>query len=186
MRTSRIVTALGLTTALVAGAGVARAAIVYSNYYDSSYSPSQVQLASASGDTQAVIIGQPFANDPGNAGVVAAMQAQNPGPKLHFAQLPQPGDKYGYKVVMAFGGAAGGYGTLCSVPAGAYGRAGDPTQVSAAFCVGDRELSYASAWTTSASSPTDPNFRRMMSDVLTALMPPNMPYQHKHCTGQMC
>lgn len=186
MRTSRIMTAIGLTSALVAGTATARAAVVYSNYYASGYSPSQVQLASASGETLAVILGQPFANDPGNAGVVAAMQGQNPGPKLHFTQTPRPDDKYGYKVVMAFGGVAGGYGTLCKVPSDGYVRASSPTEVSAAFCVGHHELSYASAWTSSATSPNDPNFRSMMRDVLTALTPPNMPYQHKHCVGRMC
>jgi hypothetical protein len=174
-------------------AGCAGASMIHTSYYESAYTPGHVQLA-AIGDVLAVIRDNPFPADRDNAGVVAAMQARNIGPKMHFTQVERPDDRYGYKVVLDFGGSGGGYG---------YGYGGicraEPTPptsrppmdriwVTGAFCVGDTLLTEAYGSVGEASGPTDPRFRNLVSDVLVALTPPYDPKRgdDDRCRGFGC
>lgn len=149
---------------------------VYSNYYNSSYSPDHVRFASAVGPTLAVIRDNPFPGDAGNAAVLAAMQERNYGPRLYFVQTPRPDDRYGYKVVMDFGSATPST-TLCQrgpTPSSARAASGRVV-VAAAFCIGDLLLSDATGAVEGVSGPDDPRFRRLIGDILVALTPPYDP-----------
>lgn len=153
------------------------ASIVYNSYYSSAYTPSHVDLAAASGPSLAVIRNDPFPDDSENAGVLAAMQGRNFGQKMYFSQTPRPDDKYGYKVVMSFGADSYSYAGQCEVPpapASPTPPAGE-IAVTAAFCVGDRLLTDASGSISGASGPDDPNFRRLIGDMMVALTPPYDP-----------
>jgi len=170
-------------------AGCAGASVVHSSYYNSGYTPGHVQLA-ANGDVLAVIRDNPFPADRDNAGVVAAMQERNIGPKMHFSQTERPDDRYGYKVVLDFGGNSYGYGGICraepTLPA-----SNPPTGriwVTGAFCVGDTLLTEANGSIGEASGPTDPRFQNLVSDVLVALTPPYDPNRRNndHCRGPGC
>jgi hypothetical protein len=165
---------------LAAGLGLsacADASIVHYSYYDSAYTPDHVQLAAASGTALAVIRHDPFPGDRDNAGVLAAMQGRNLGPRMYFSQTPRPDDKYGYKVVITFGAGDGGYRAQCtatSTPPAATPPNG-PILVSAAFCVGDRLLTDASGSIGGATGPTDPRFLSLIGDMMVALTPPYHP-----------
>ena len=84
-------------------------------YYNSAYTPAHVTLAAANNPAQAVIRGNPFANDVENQGVIAAMQGRNWGPKIFFTPTTRPDDIYGYKMVLAFNG-IGPNNDLCRAP----------------------------------------------------------------------
>lgn len=188
----RLVLLLGPALALSACANP-YPSIVYHNYYSSGYSPSHVELAAASGPALAVIRNDPFPTDRNNEGVVAAMQGRNYGPKIYFTQTPRPDDKYGYKVVMNFGAEEAG-STYAPISNGAYNicqtestgssvvpATGD-VMVSAAFCVGDRLLTDATASIGGASGPDDPRFQRFIGDVMVALTPIYIPHGGHKCT----
>jgi hypothetical protein len=165
-----------LAVLLLAGttlSGCAGASIISHSYYNSAYSPDQVQLAAASGSALAVIRNSPFPADRGNAGVLAAMQGRNLGPRIYFSQTPRPDDIYGYKVILDFGP---------SGPSSAYQCRGEPTppvalppsgpvDVTATFCVGDRLLTDAAGTIGGADGPTDPRFQRLIGDIMVALTP---------------
>lgn len=152
------------------------APIIYRSYYSSAYYPGHVELAATSGDVLVLIRNNPFTSDPNNAAVIAAMQERNLGPRLRLSQVPRVDDKYGYKVVVDFRSASINYGDLCrSQPDSRAQRpAGEDIRAAAAFCVGDLLLSDA-AGAVSASEPTDPRFRRLMADIMTALTAPYNP-----------
>ena len=114
----RAMVVLGASLSLTACAGTS---IIHHSYYNSAYTPDHVQLAAASGTAIAVIRNDPFPADRDNAGVVAAMQGRNFGPRMYFSQTPRPDDIYGYKVIMNFGGSSGytgysGFDAACNAP----------------------------------------------------------------------
>jgi hypothetical protein len=168
-----------LAVLLLAGivlSGCTDGAIIHYNYYNSAYTPSQVDLAAASGPSLAVVRNNPFPQDRDNRGVVAAMQARNYGPRMYFDQARRAEDRYGYKVVLDFGERPG-YLTQCAaapappVVAPTNGR----ISVLASFCVGDLLLTDALGSIGGASGPDDPRFQRMIGDVMVALTPPYDP-----------
>jgi hypothetical protein len=180
----RAMVALGTALGLCACADTS---IVHRSYYDSAYSPDHVMLAAASGTALAVIRNDPFPTDRDNAGVLAAMQGRNIGPRIYFSQTPQPDDLYGYKVVMSFGGDLD-YRTQCTASPTPPSPTppGGPISVNAAFCVGDRLLTDATGSIGRASGPDDPNFHRLIGDMIVALTPPYDPSRNGHCSGPDC
>ena len=173
---------------LVAGlAGCADASIVHYSYYNSAYSPGQVDLAAASGQSLAVIRNNPFPEDSDNRGVVAAMQARNLGPKMYFAQVERPDDKYGYKVILDFGGERGGYDQCTATPSPAAAKRTDgPISVLGTFCVGNVLLTDALGSIGGATGPDDPRFQRLVGDIMVALTPPYIPDRHRRCFMRPC
>ena len=166
-----------LTAPLCIGlAACTGSSIVHHSYYDSAYTPSHVDLAAASGPALAVIRNDPFPGDRDNAGVLAAMQGRNFGQKIFFTQTPRADDKYGYKVVMHFGGEPFYYGQQCMAgPTPPATAAPGPIAVTAVFCVGDRLLTDATGSIDGATGPDDPRFQRLIGDMLVALTPPRDP-----------
>jgi hypothetical protein len=153
--------------------------IIHYSYYNSAYSPSHVDLAAANAPSLAVIRNDPFPADRDNQGVVAAMQGRTFGQKMYFDQIPRPDDRYGYKVILDFGGDRSGY-TQCSTPpspAAATPPTG-PISVLASFCVGDLLLSDAFGSISGATGPDDPGFQRLIGDLMVGLTQPYEPTQH--------
>lgn len=158
-------------------AACADTSIVHYSYYNSAYTPSHVDLAAASGPSLAVIRNDPFPADRGNAGVLAAMQGRNLGPRMYFTQQPRPDDRYGYKVILDFGGSPpGGYAQCAATPApAATTQPSGRISVAASFCVGDLLLTDAYGSISGASGPDDPRFQRLIGDMMVALTPPYDP-----------
>jgi hypothetical protein len=181
------VRALALLLAGLTLSGCAGASVISHNYYSSAYSPDHVQLAAASGTAIAAIRNNPFPGDHGNAGVLAAMQGRNLGPRMYFSQTPRPDDKYGYKVILDFGPPGPNSAYQCqgeSTPPANSPPAG-PIDVTATFCVGDRLLTDASGTVSGATGPDDPRFRQLIGDVMVALTPPYDP-SRGGCSGPDC
>jgi len=172
---------------LIAGLGLAGCtgnAVVSHSYYNSAYSPDHVQLAAASGTAIAAIRNNPFPEDRGNAGVLAAMQGRNLGPRMYFSQTPRSDDKYGYKVILDFRPPGPSLAYQCqgesTPPANA--PASGSIDVTATFCVGDRLLTDAAGTVSGATGPDDPRFRQLIGDIMVALTPPYDPSRGS-CSG---
>lgn len=154
-------------------AGCAGGSVISHSYYNSAYSPDHVQLAAASGTALAVIRNNPFSEDRDNAGVLAAMQGRNLGPRIYFSQTARPDDKYGYKVILDFRPPGPNSAYQCRsepAPPAASPRSGQ-IDVTATFCVGDRLLTDAAGTISGASGPDDPRFQRLIGDIMVALTP---------------
>lgn len=167
--------------------GCAGTSVISHNYYSSAYTPSQVDLAAASGPSVAIIRNNPFPADRDNAGVLAAMQGRNLGSRLYFSQTPRPDDKYGYRVILDFGSSARNSAYQCqgeSTPPVASPRSGR-IDVIATFCVGDRLLTDAAGSVSGATGPDDPSFQRLIGDIMVALTPPYEPLGG-NCSGPDC
>jgi hypothetical protein len=167
--------------------GCADRSVIHYSYYNSAYTPGHVGLAAASGQSLAVIRNNPFPQDSDNRGVVAAMQGRNLGPRMYFAQVERPDDRYGYKVILDFGGARGGYDQCARPPTpAATTPPGGPISVLATFCVGDVLLTDALGSISGASGPEDPRFQRLIGDLLVALTPPYDPNRGRGCFMRAC
>jgi hypothetical protein len=167
--------------------GCAGASVISHSYYSSAYTPDHVRLAAASGTAIAAIRNNPFPQDSGNAGVLAAMQGRNFGPRMYFSQTPRPGDKYGYKVILDFRPPGPSAAYQCqgeSTPAATSPSPG-PIDVTATFCVGDRLLTDAAGTVSGATGPDDPRFRQLIGDIMVALTPPYDPSRGS-CSGPDC
>jgi hypothetical protein len=167
--------------------GCAGASVVSHSYYNSAYSPDHVQLAAASGTATAVIRNNPFPADRDNAGVIAAMQGRNFGPRLYFGPTARPDDKYGYRVILDFGapGPHGAYQCVGEATAPLSAPQPGPIDVTATFCVGDRLLTDAAGTVGGATGPDDPRFRQLIGDIMVALTPPYDP-SRGNCSGPDC
>jgi hypothetical protein len=158
---------------VVVAAGACAGPTVHNSYYASLYEPAQVRFAASVGPTLAVIRDNPFPNDTGNERVLAAMQGQTFAAKLVFSQTARPDDRYGYKVMLNFGPSLYGTEGACQLPPTPPARTPPTGRIaaSAAFCVGDHLLSDAQGAVQAASGPDDPDFRRLIGDLLVALTP---------------
>lgn len=181
---------LKLRFALLAAAlaGCADTSTVHYSYYNSAYTPGHVDLAAASGQSLAVIRNNPFPEDSDNRGVVAAMQARNLGPKMYFAQVQRPDDRYGYKVILDFGGERGGGYDQCAAAPSPAARARQNGEISvlATFCVGNVLLTDALGSVSAATGPDDPRFQRLIGDMMVALTPPYYPDRPHRCFMRPC
>jgi hypothetical protein len=175
---------------LLAGAvlgGCTDTSIIHNSYYNSAYTPGHVDLAAASGQSLAVIRNNPFPEDRDNRGVVAAMQARNLGPKMYFAQVQRPDDRYGYKVILDFGGSRSNYGQCATPPTrAATTKTTGPISVLASFCIGDLLLTDATGSISAATGPDDPRFQRLIGDIMVALTPRYLPDRGRECGMRAC
>lgn len=177
---------LGLVATLAALAGCDGVSTISSSYYNSTYSPSHVDLAAANNPSQAIVRGNPFANDRDNSAVIAAMQGRNFGPKMYFSPTPRAGDKYGYKVILSFGEKISrnyqcGPDGVAGIPA----PAGTVSLVGT-FCIGDIVLTDAVGTVSGVTGPDDPRFRRLIGDVMVALTPPYDPNRGHDDSCPLC
>jgi hypothetical protein len=176
-----------LLAAGLAIAGCADTSTVHYSYYNSAYTPGHVDLAAANGQSLAVIRNIPFPEDRDNRGVVAAMQARNLGPNMYFAQVERPDDRYGYKVILDFGGERGGYDQCAAAPSpAARTRPNSEISVLATFCIGNVLLTDALGSISAATGPDDPRFQRLIGDMMVALTPPYYPDRGHRCFMRPC
>jgi hypothetical protein len=130
--------------------------------------------AAAQSALPVTIRNDPFAGDGAGVAVIAVMSSAQTAmqPQQRFTADAQGS---AYRVVVAFGEPPVG-GNYCTAPGlavrpGPQGR----TVLHAEFCVGGQILSEATAATGRVDSPQDPRFQRLLSDLLSGLMPQNHP-----------
>lgn len=182
----RLMLALGAMAAL----GGCEGSTISNTYYASLYSPGEVRLAAANNPALAVIRNNPFPNDTDNAGVLAAMQNANFGPKITFGQTPRPDDRFGYKVILDFGPSTYDSSNACEntpTPLAAKSPPKGTLHVGATFCLDKNLLSEAAGSMEAVPGPNDPRFHRLIGDLMVALTPPYDPKRvGDHCRVFRC
>lgn len=130
--------------------------------------PGHEQYAAAIGPTQVAVYNSPYPNDD----VIAAMQGRTPGPQMTFTAKPDAAATY--RVVLVFGESHEAPSTYCGAQAVTAGPSpSGRLTVTAAFCAGPSILSDAVARTGAIPSAHDPEFARLMTDLLSSLLPRN-------------
>jgi hypothetical protein len=162
MKSIKLFAALGLFAAAVSS--TATGAVLSQLYspvgrYD--------DMLSTRGPIPVFVRGSPFANDPGNQGVVAALQRHTMTPNVKYVPSTSP-NAQGYHVVLAFGGFVPGINycdTSADFPVAMSAASG--MRIAAVYCYGKQLRSQALVSGAAAGAPSDANFNDMMA-TLTA------------------
>jgi hypothetical protein len=167
------------SASVIAAAALAVAACsstaVVSQYYSpigKGYTRADLNYAATFGPIPVYVRGSPFASDPGNAGIVEALQRHITTPNLRFVPVGAPGTQ-GYRLILAFG----------DFTPGANYCGGDPnfplsgtlaggTNVSASFCLGNYLYGQAHVANGPSRDPRDPTFDAMMEALALELFTP--------------
>jgi len=152
-------------------------ALISHHYVHPSYRPNDIALAGASGQLWTEVVGNPFPvpNPEFDRAVTRAMHAVHFGPATNFTTNPSPGLNSSFRVRLLFNADALSTRTwICAGPPPAVTSrpSGGAVSLSAAFCQGDRALTFLNARASGFSGPDDPRFARFMSNVTMQLFPP--------------
>jgi hypothetical protein len=162
-----------LISALVAAlflAGAAQAQVVV--YYDdtrSFYTPAYFGYVVGLGPVPTVVHNSPFP--------ASAVAARIPMPGFvgrgSFIAAASGAEILAYdRLVLAFNAGAVSAPALCGQPQVAGGPGGARTELVAVLCRGTSPASYAVLTAPAASSPDDPQFRALLAQMTTVVMPP--------------
>jgi hypothetical protein len=167
--------AMGAFIAALLALSACGGGVVHNTYTSSHRTRDHARLAVSDPPILAVLRGNPFAGDAGDAAVVDAMQAAGLDTSLAFATTPRPGSANPYKVVLLFGRTSDPQANACAQATPAFSAApAGALDVTAAFCTGELLLSQVVGSMAAPGSPRDPNFRALLGQVMTALLRPPM------------
>lgn len=141
--------------------------------------PGHADFAAALGETPVVILNSPVAAPD----LLEALRSNDPR-RHRFTAEPPPSADRGYRIVLMFDAMPSGpHGcrlpaqTAPSASAARTGATRDTMSVYGAFCLGPVLLSEAVATAPRLQSASDPLLRRLLGDLLTAIMPFRDPYE---------
>jgi hypothetical protein len=180
----RTLAAMGLLAAVTGCAGIG---VIDYIQVKPAYSPQLFAYAAGGRDLMTDIQGSPFAmpQEDFNAAVTDAMQRAHFGPATHFTTTPGETARLNYRVRLLFNGPTASTGAIVC--------AGEPTPIApapengnvrllAAFCNGERPLTYLTAHAAGIRDAHDPAFRDFMRQVTINLLPPqNRDAQDRNC-----
>jgi hypothetical protein len=120
---------------------------------------------------QTTVLADPFPQDSNGEAVRRVLSATRVEPHLQYSPTRPANDPYGYRMVVAFGGWPVGGDNYCrnTMLAPRPGSA-DMTEMHMVLCAGSAPLTESAGRTRRITSPDDPRFARLISDLLTALM----------------
>lgn len=183
MRIATAAAALGL----LASAGCTTVGIIDYVQVRPGYRPQHFAYAAAGRDLKTDVEGNPFAmpQEAFAAAVTDAMQRAHFGPATTFTTTPGETARLNYRVRLLFNGPAASTGAaVCAgEPAGvAPSPEAGAVRLLAAFCNGERPLTYLSARIGGIPDAHDPAFRDFMRQVTVTLFPPqNRQDQDRGC-----
>jgi hypothetical protein len=161
--------------AVVSGLAAACAGPVVGPVYYGSYDPSMLNYAAGQGAVLTEIVGNPFdaPKEQLDRVVNETMTVSHFGPRVPFTGRPPEGYTSPFHTVVLFDPAPGvNPGRLCgdaNQPRAA--RAGE-VRIMIAFCAGAEEITSTQGRISGVAGPTDPNFRRLVSQMTAVLFPP--------------
>ncbi len=121
------------------------------------------------GAVETAVLAEPFPQDADGEAIRRVMSAARVEPRLRYVATRPANDLYGYRVVVAFGGWPIGGDSYCRNPALRPREASaEITEVQVVLCLGPSTLIETAGRTARMSSPEDPRFARLMTDLLTA------------------
>jgi hypothetical protein len=172
---------------LVALTGCAATGVIEFVQVKPGYSQQQFAYAAGGRDLMTDVRGNPFAmpQEEFSAAVTDAMQRAHFGPPTRFTTTPGETARLNYRVRLLFNGPAASTGAVVCAgePAivGPSPQAGN-VRLLAAFCNGERPMSYLSAHAGGIQDAHDPAFRDFMRQITTTLFPPqNREEQDRNC-----
>ena len=131
--------------------------------------------AAANGETNTVIVGNPFdiPKDALERVIAEAMQGNHYGPRTTFTTTPSPEARADYRVVMMFDRPrAMNRQQLCGPRAELEPEPrGDRLRLATAFCARNQLLSWVDSSIAAPASPDDPTFRNMIANAIFNLIP---------------
>jgi hypothetical protein len=131
--------------------------------------------AAANGETNTVIVGNPFdiPKDALERVITEAMQGNHYGPRTTFTTTPSPEARADYRVVMMFDRPrAMNRQQLCGPRAELEPEPrGDRLRLATAFCARNQLLSWVDSSIPAPASPDDPAFRKMIANAIFNLIP---------------
>lgn len=147
--------------------------------YYITYTPSVVNSAAASGGMLVEVVGNPFdvAKADLERAITSAMTGSHFGPPVKFVTAKPKGFTSPYRIVMVFDDTRGyTEAKLCEEGTSIEpGTGGKSVKVNAALCAGDQPLTGVNGWVGDVTSPEDPKFHRLISQVTLNLLPPSNP-----------
>lgn len=175
---------------ILAGAGSAcsTSGVVLSptNYYIT-YTPSVLNSAAASGGMLVEVVGNPFDAPSAelDSAITSAMTGSHFGPPVDFVTTPPEGFTSPYRIVLVFDDTRGyTEAKLCNEGTSIEpGTGGEFVKVNAALCAGTQPLTGVNGRVGEVTSPTDPKFHRLMSQITTNLLPPFNPDRRDDNSG---
>lgn len=144
------------------------------------YTPSVVNSAAASGGMLVEVVGNPFDAPKADLerAITSAMTGSHFGPRVQFVTAKPEGFTSPYRIVLLFDNARNyTEAKLCreGTTIEPEGGGGDFVKVHAALCAGTQPLTGVNGRAGEVTSPDDPKFRRLMSQITTNLLPPVNP-----------
>lgn len=148
-----------------------------------------VPLATASGELNVVVRGNPFGSaGTDDAALVAALPKPGTATPFNYKAVAASAPGRHYYVVLVFNPsvAAAGDNDSCAHPGDEpYRPGGGPITVKAVFCVADHWASSLVGFGEPASGPQDPRFQALMRQTIALLLPADQPASNHGSAGQL-
>jgi len=146
---------------------------LYGGYYESAQT-SAFRFSGANRDFRTSVVGNPFAGPKAefDRAVIAAMKGEDKGIGTNFTLTPRTNYK-NYHIIMLFNPANENPGTgICTSPR-SHGQtdAGKQLVLVALFCEGDHLLFGVGGSRAGVTSPSHPDFRTLVKDVMLYFVP---------------
>jgi hypothetical protein len=173
----RILVAACLALVLTSCAG-GNTVIVSRVFYDPFYSTSFFRYAAREGTLPVQVFGNPFSAEPLDAqtaeGIANTLVTPHWLPDTRFTTHPKQKPSEDVRVVLVFNPVhpAPGGSAACDKPKSlALEPGGGPVRLQAAFCYGDEWLTEAFAEGPPVKGPDDPEFQRLINNLMFSLFP---------------
>ncbi|HEX9769915.1 MAG TPA: hypothetical protein VGA50_12145 [Kiloniellales bacterium] len=170
---------IGLVALAGATAACANSGVVLSptSYYGA-YTPSVLNYSATSGGILVEVVGNPFDAPQGDLerAITGAMTGAHFGPHVDFVTTAPEGFRSPYRIVLVFDPAQNytAY-KLCSETQSIEPGTGDTVKAHAALCADYKPLTGVTGSAGSVSGPGDRQFRQLISQITTNLLPPYNP-----------
>jgi len=142
------------------------------------YTPSVLNSAAESGGLLVEVVGNPFDVPKGDldTAVTSAMTGSHFGPPVNFITTPPEGFQSAYRIVILFDPTQNyTENKLCKESGSIQPGTGETVKAHAALCANGSPLTGVSGRVGDVTGPDDPNFRRLISQITTNLLPPFNP-----------
>ncbi len=167
-----------LVLLILAGAGSACSSsgvVLSPTSYDGVYTPTVLNYAATSGGILVEVVGNPFDAPKAELerATTDAMTGSHFGPAVDFVTTKPEGFRSPYRIVLVFDPTQGYTPSkLCRQTQYIEPGTGEIVKAHAVLCAGERALTGVSGRAGELTGPDDPQFRQLISQITTNLLPP--------------
>ncbi len=166
---------------ILAGAGSACSSsgvVLSPTSYYGAYTPTVLNYAATSGGILVEVVGNPFDVPKADLerAITGAMTGSHLGPAVDFVTTTPEGFRSPYRIVMVFDPTQGYTPSkLCRQTQYIEPGTGEIVKAHAVLCADEKALTGTSGRVRDVASPDDPQFRQLISQITTNLLPPFNP-----------